>query len=57
MEVEYVVITDRMDAMSVENVTIVNVCILTVNYYDQADVYVRTEQMQEPNSSAQDISL
>lgn len=57
MKIREVTVTDREDAMSVENVTAVHVRIFNINYYYQADLFLKIEHIEDLYILLRDVSL
>lgn len=56
-EIVHIANTDRADAMSVENVTEVNVCVYNISDYHQSDLFVRTARIADPDIPLHVVSL
>lgn len=55
MESLVVPVTDRAYAMSIENGTALNFCVITVNAYHQVDLFVKIELSQATDILVRDV--
>lgn len=57
LEILWVPVTDRRDAISIKIVTTFNIFVFDVNDYHQTYLFVRIRQIEDPNTPLCDICL